>query len=176
MVDDRQPGKVRHTLEDLLGQRIFGIACGHPDRNDADRLGDAPIHKLLLERDAASTAWARTQVTWLRDQFLTLGSTSSLPCGASSSTCQPRRQTSTRGDTSPSHLAPGPANPPLRGALTCYRGGAPRPQAELSLPAPCPGILTLFPGFKAAPNSCHGRSLSQPRSHRAGNRNRTLDE
>ena len=34
LVDDRQPGKVRHTLADLLGQRIFGIACGHPDGND----------------------------------------------------------------------------------------------------------------------------------------------
>ena len=51
LVDDRQPGKVRHTLADLLGQRIFGIACGHPDGNDADRLADDPIHKLLLGRD-----------------------------------------------------------------------------------------------------------------------------
>jgi len=51
LVDDRQPGKVRHTLEDLLGQRIFGIACGHPDANDADRLAEDPIHKLLLGRD-----------------------------------------------------------------------------------------------------------------------------
>ena len=46
LVDDRQPGKVRHTLADLLGQRIFGIACGHPDGNDGDRLADDPIHKL----------------------------------------------------------------------------------------------------------------------------------
>ena len=51
LVDDRQPGKVRHALGDLLGQRIFGIACGHPDANDADRLADDPIHKLLLGRD-----------------------------------------------------------------------------------------------------------------------------
>jgi hypothetical protein len=51
LVDDRQRGKVRHTLGDLLGQRIFGIACGHPDANDADRLADDPIHKLLLGRD-----------------------------------------------------------------------------------------------------------------------------
>jgi hypothetical protein len=42
---------VRHTLEDLLAQRIFGLACGHPDANDADRLADDPIHKLLLGRD-----------------------------------------------------------------------------------------------------------------------------
>ena len=47
LVDDRQPGKVRH----MLGQRIFGIACGHPDGNDGDRLADDPIHKLLLGRD-----------------------------------------------------------------------------------------------------------------------------
>ena len=51
LVDDRQPGKVRPTLADLLGQRIFGIACGHPDGNDGDRLADDPIHKLLLGRD-----------------------------------------------------------------------------------------------------------------------------
>jgi hypothetical protein len=51
LVDDRQPGKVRHTLKDLLAQRIFGLACGHPDANDVDRLADDPIHKLLLGRD-----------------------------------------------------------------------------------------------------------------------------
>jgi hypothetical protein len=51
LVDDRQPAKVRHTLADLLAQRVFGLACGHPDANDADRLADDPIHKLLLGRD-----------------------------------------------------------------------------------------------------------------------------
>jgi hypothetical protein len=33
LVDGRQPGKVRHTLADLLAQRIYGLACGHPDVN-----------------------------------------------------------------------------------------------------------------------------------------------
>jgi hypothetical protein len=51
LVDDRQPGKVRHTLQDLLAQRIYGLACGHPDANDADWLADDPMHKLLLGRD-----------------------------------------------------------------------------------------------------------------------------
>src|SRR3989441_807886 len=51
LVDDRQSGKVRHTLTDVLAQRIFGLACGYPDANDADRLADDPIHKLLLGRD-----------------------------------------------------------------------------------------------------------------------------
>ena len=51
LTDPRAPEKIRHTLADLIGQRVFGIACGHPDCNDADRLADDPIHKLLLGRD-----------------------------------------------------------------------------------------------------------------------------
>jgi Transposase DDE domain group 1 len=51
LVDDRQPAKIRHTLGELLAQRIFGLACGHADANDADRLADDPIHKLLVGRD-----------------------------------------------------------------------------------------------------------------------------
>jgi hypothetical protein len=50
LVEGRQAGKVRHTLEDLLAQRIYGLACGYPDANDAHRLADDPIHKLLLGR------------------------------------------------------------------------------------------------------------------------------
>ncbi len=38
--DKRAPEKIRHTLADLIGQRIFGIACGHPDCNDAAHLAD----------------------------------------------------------------------------------------------------------------------------------------
>lgn len=49
--DDRQTGKINHTLEDLLSQRVFGIACGYADTNDAARLAADPIHKLLLGRD-----------------------------------------------------------------------------------------------------------------------------
>ena len=51
LVDERQPGKVRHALADLLGQRIYGLALGYEDANDAARLADDPIHKLLLGRD-----------------------------------------------------------------------------------------------------------------------------
>ena len=50
-MDRREPGKIWHTLAEVLGQRIFGIACGHPDGNDANHLADDPIHKLRLGRD-----------------------------------------------------------------------------------------------------------------------------
>ena len=49
--DRREPGKVVHSLRELLAQRIFAIACGYPDANDAARLAEDPIHKLLLDRD-----------------------------------------------------------------------------------------------------------------------------
>jgi hypothetical protein len=49
--DPRDPAKRRHELRDLLAQRIFGIACGYEDANDASRLANDPIHKLLLGRD-----------------------------------------------------------------------------------------------------------------------------
>ena len=44
LVDRREPGKVRHTLADLLGQRIFGIACGHPDGKGAFPISRSRAH------------------------------------------------------------------------------------------------------------------------------------
>lgn len=49
--DYRQVGKIDHQVEELLRQRVFGIACGYPDANDSARLAADPIHKLLLGRD-----------------------------------------------------------------------------------------------------------------------------
>jgi hypothetical protein len=49
--DERESGKVRHEVGELLRQRVFAIACGYPDGNDADRLSDDPIQKLLVGRD-----------------------------------------------------------------------------------------------------------------------------
>jgi len=47
----REEGKIVHPLLDLFRQRVYGIACGYPDCNDADRLADDPIQKMLLGRD-----------------------------------------------------------------------------------------------------------------------------
>jgi hypothetical protein len=49
--DARQPGKVVHGLADLIRQRVFGLACGYADCNDARALREDPVHRLLLERD-----------------------------------------------------------------------------------------------------------------------------
>lgn len=44
VTDARQPGKVQHQTLELLRQRVFGIACGYADCNDAARLADDAIH------------------------------------------------------------------------------------------------------------------------------------
>ena len=64
--DKRAPEEIRHTLADLIGQRIFGIACGHPDCNDAEHLADDPIHKLLLGRDPVAGESLASQPTLSR--------------------------------------------------------------------------------------------------------------
>jgi hypothetical protein len=64
--DRRQPGKVAHPVRDLLRQRVFGLACGYADCNDAARLVDDPIHKLLLDRDPLEGAALGSQPTLSR--------------------------------------------------------------------------------------------------------------
>ena len=63
LTDKRAAAKIRHSFADLVGQRVFGIAFGHPDGNDADHLADEPIHKLLLGRDPVAGAPLAAQPT-----------------------------------------------------------------------------------------------------------------
>jgi hypothetical protein len=66
IVDARQAGKVEHSILDLVRQRLYGIACGYPDGNDAARLAEDPIQKLLVGRDPLSGATLASQPTLSR--------------------------------------------------------------------------------------------------------------
>jgi hypothetical protein len=66
MSDSRQPGKIAHSLQDLIRQRVFGIACGYEDCNDAQRLANDPIQKLLLGRDPVNGQALGSQATLSR--------------------------------------------------------------------------------------------------------------
>ena len=75
VADSRQPGKVAHSLRELLAQRIIAIAMGYPDGNDAARLAKDPIHKLIVERDPVRGADLASQPTLSRlENNLTLRS------------------------------------------------------------------------------------------------------
>jgi Transposase DDE domain group 1 len=64
--DRRDPSKVSHEIEELLVQRVFAIACGYPDANDAARLGEDPIHKMIVGRDPVDGAALASQPTLSR--------------------------------------------------------------------------------------------------------------
>lgn len=64
--DPRAAERVEHTLHDLLRQRIYGLALGYEDANDAARIGHDPMHKLLLDRDPFSGAALASQPTLSR--------------------------------------------------------------------------------------------------------------
>jgi hypothetical protein len=64
--DERQAGKVDHSLQDLFKQRVFSIACGYADANDSARLGADPIHKMLLDRDPVTGLDMASQPTLSR--------------------------------------------------------------------------------------------------------------
>jgi len=46
----RHPSYIDHPLRDLLAQRVYHIASGYPDGNDANSLRRDPIFKLGVER------------------------------------------------------------------------------------------------------------------------------
>ena len=50
LVDRRDPKKVQHEWTELLQQRIFQIALGYEDANDADSLKADPILKTMVGR------------------------------------------------------------------------------------------------------------------------------
>jgi hypothetical protein len=47
---DYRTGEGTHALEDFLRQRLFGMAGGYADANDAAQLRDEPIFRLLVNR------------------------------------------------------------------------------------------------------------------------------
>lgn len=50
----RASGRIAHTLESLVRQRVFGIACGYADCNDSARLRDDPMQRELIDGAVAS--------------------------------------------------------------------------------------------------------------------------
>lgn len=49
-IPDWRHGVVRHSLETLVRQRVFQIACGYEDQNDADAVRSDPLLKLVCGR------------------------------------------------------------------------------------------------------------------------------
>ena len=64
--DARQAGKVRHSMLDLFRQRVYQIAAGYEDCNDAARLRGDPILKVAAGRRPQTEADLASQPTLSR--------------------------------------------------------------------------------------------------------------
>jgi hypothetical protein len=63
---DWRRSRARHSLETLVRQRVFQIACGYEDQNDADTLRTDPLLKLVCGRLPDSGADLASQPTFSR--------------------------------------------------------------------------------------------------------------
>lgn len=64
--DRRDPSKVTHKLVELFQQRVFGIAAGYPDGNDAAVLGADPVLKEVCRRRGVTGEDLASQATLSR--------------------------------------------------------------------------------------------------------------
>ena len=51
ITDCRHPAYVRHSIEQMLRQRIYAIAAGYEDLNDHSTLREDPVMQVVAERD-----------------------------------------------------------------------------------------------------------------------------
>jgi hypothetical protein len=70
LTDQRDPGKVRHSLEDIIRFRMMMIATGYEDGNDAADLRHDPSFKIALERNPETGAALCSQPTISRMENL----------------------------------------------------------------------------------------------------------
>ena len=60
--DYRDQGRTEHSVEELVGQRIYGLALGYEDLNDHDQLRQDPLIAVLVgKRDPEGTERRREQ-------------------------------------------------------------------------------------------------------------------
>ena len=50
-LDGRQPERIEHSIEEMLAQRIYGLALGYEDVNDHEQLRFDPLFHVLAERE-----------------------------------------------------------------------------------------------------------------------------
>ena len=49
IADPREPAKIKHDVETMLAQRVYGIALGYEDGNDHQTLRNDPMMHILAE-------------------------------------------------------------------------------------------------------------------------------
>ncbi len=75
LCDPRDPGPIRHSLRTLLALRIYGLCCGHEDRNDHGRLREDLVIQTAVggdEAPASAPTLSRMETRATREKALAL--------------------------------------------------------------------------------------------------------
>lgn len=73
--DPRDPERIRHSLRDLVAQRLYGLCCGYEDLNDHDRLRHDPLMQTAVgkvEELASSPTFSRLETRATRADVVAL--------------------------------------------------------------------------------------------------------
>src|ERR1700722_859553 len=57
-LDGRNPDQVEHSIQEMLSQRIYGLALGYEDLNDHEQLRNDPVFGVLAGREELGTPLA----------------------------------------------------------------------------------------------------------------------
>lgn len=123
--DRRQPGKIEHTVHELLSQRLYAIACGYSDCNDAARLSSDPVHRLLSRGETSAEAILASQPTLSRfENAADRGSLYRMGLGLAQSVIERHRKRLGRGKVKHVRIDLDPTDDPTHGAqqLTFFNG------------------------------------------------------
>ena len=75
LIDPRDPDRIRHSLRDLIAQRLYGICCGYEDLNDHDRLRHDPLMQTAVGKAdelASSPTFSRLETRATRRDAIAL--------------------------------------------------------------------------------------------------------
>jgi len=56
-LDGRNPERVEHSVQEMLSQRIYGLALGYEDLNDHEQLRKDPVFGILAGRADWRNRW-----------------------------------------------------------------------------------------------------------------------
>ena len=73
-VDFRKPELIEHSVQQMLSQRVYGLALGYEDLNDHDALSRDPLLATLVDKPDPTGEWRRHR----KDRGLPLASASTL--------------------------------------------------------------------------------------------------
>ncbi len=84
--DQCDPKRIEHMVEELVAQRVYGLALGYEDLNDHDHLRSDPVRALSAPAKYCFSFWPGVSISFCRPGSIQSGPISGLRWMSTSST------------------------------------------------------------------------------------------